>query len=92
MARFGKNLYTTNAWQIRTIALACFVVLVGSSSQFLANAFAASIEPEAPVQQVTSVITVTTQIATNSSPSMMHVSIRRAGIDTPGGYTVTTNR
>ena len=82
-----KALHKISAWQIRIIALASLVVLVGSSSQFLANAFASGVGPEVPIQQV---IPMITQVPT----SIIHVKTpaRRAGIDTPGGYTITYNR
>ena len=81
-----KALHKISAWQIRIIALASLVVLVGSSSQFLANAFASGVGPEVPVQQVTPVVT---QVPTN----IIYVKTpRHAGTDTFGGYTVTSNR
>ena len=82
-----KALHKISAWQIRIIALASLVVLVGSSSQFLANAFASGVGPEIPIQQVTPVIT---QVSTSTIYSKQHI-IRHAGINTPGGYTVIPN-
>ena len=82
-----KALHKISAWQIRIIALASLVVLVGTSSQFLANAFASGVGPEIPMQQVTPVVT---QVSTSTTYSKQH-GIRHAGIDTPGGYTVTYN-
>lgn len=89
MIQLRETLKKINAWQIRIITLAFLVVFVGSGSQFLANAFAAGIEPEALVQQVTPLVT---QGPTSVTHSKMHITIRRAGIDTIGGYTVPGRR
>ncbi len=84
-----KALHKISAWQIRIIALASLVVLVGSSSQFLANSFASGVGPEVPIQQVTPVIP---QVSTSTTHAKQPIIIRHAGIDTPGGFTVTYNR
>ena len=84
-----KTLYKINAWQIRIIALTCLVVLVGSSSQFLANAFAVGIRPEPLVQQMTP---VATQVPHSIIYPTTRIAIRRAGINSIGGYTVTRKR
>jgi hypothetical protein len=83
-----KALHKISAWQMRIIALASLVVLVGTSSQFLANAFASGVGPEIPVQQVAPVVT---QVPTSTTYFKHHIIIRHAGIDTLGGYTVTLN-
>jgi hypothetical protein len=80
-----------NAWQVRIAALAFLVVLVGSSSQVLANALAAGTESEMAAL-APKIITVRMQGHTPVSISSLRVHSRRAGIDTPGGYTLAGKR
>ncbi len=80
-----------SAWQVRIAALAFLVVLVGSSSQVLANALAAGTESEM-ADPTPKNITVTIQGHTPVATSVLHVHSWRAGVDTPGGYTLVGKR
>ena len=63
-----------NAWQVRIIALGFLVIFVGSSSQVLANTLAAANEPQvAPINTIV--------VPTHYAPH-----VRRAGVETVGGY------
>jgi|GEM_PF-2970083 len=72
-----------NAWQVRIIALGFLVIFVGSSSQVLANTLAAANEPQvAPINTIV--------VPTHYAPHIHHV--RRAGVDTIGGYILVGKR
>ncbi len=87
MTKLYRAIHKVNAWHIRIITLSLLVLCIGSGSQFLVNAFAAGAEPEVQNVQTTTVI-LTTPTA-SLFPSTIHVRIRRAGVDTFGGYVVT---
>ena len=89
MIKLRIAIHKVNAWQIRIVALAFLVLCIGSGSQFLANALAAGTEQEVESAQRTIVVASPT---IGPLPSTIHVHIRRAGVDTPGGYTVTRKR
>ncbi len=88
MTKLRIAIHKVNAWQIRIVALAFLVLSIGSGSQFLANALAAGTKPEVENVQTTVVVASPT---IGPLPSTIHVHIRRAGVDSPGGYT-TINR
>ncbi len=87
MTRLTIAIHKVNAWQIRIVALSFLVLGIGSGSQFLVNVFAAGAEPETQnVQAATSIFVIPT---TSSAP---HLHVRRAGVHTTGGYTVTIKK
>ncbi len=90
MTKLRIAIHKVNAWQIRIVALSFLVICIGSGSQFLVNALAAGAEPEVQNAQATTVI-VNTPIVSHF-PVTKHVHIRRAGVDTFGGYTVAGKR
>ena len=90
MTKLRMAIHKVNAWQIRIVTLSLLVLCIGSGSQFLVNAFAAGAEPEVQNVQTTTVI-LTTPIVSHL-PVTKHVHIRRAGVDTFGGYIATGKR
>ncbi len=90
MTKLRLAIHKVNAWQIRIVALAFLVLCIGSGSQFLVNAFAAGTEPEMETAQTTTLILDTPTV--NHFPSNIHIHVRRAGVDSFGGYTVTGRR
>ncbi len=85
MTKLHIAIHKANAWQIRIVALSFLVLGIGSASQFLVNAFAAGAEPETQnVQATTSIFIIPT--------TAQHLHIRRAGVHTIGGYTVTRKK
>ena len=90
MTKLHIAIHKINAWHIRIITLSLLVLCIGSGSQFLVNAFAAGAEPEVQNVQTTTVILNTP--TASYFPDIKHVHIRRAGVDTFGGYTVTGKR
>lgn len=87
MTKLHIAIHKANAWQIRIAALSFLVLGIGSGSQFLVNAFAAGTEPEIQnVQTTTSIFVIPTTI------SASHLHVRRAGVHTVGGYTVTIKK
>ena len=70
-----------NVWKVRVVALSILVLLVGGSSQVLVNALAVGTESEAAIPKTTTVIA--SPVLTTST---LHIKIKRAGVDGPGGY------
>ncbi len=87
MSRLQIAMSKINAWHIRIIALASLVLCIGSGSQFLANALAAGTDSEAQSTQTTNVIIDAPSV--DYLHSIRHIQLRRAGVDTVGGYTGT---
>ena len=90
MTKLRFSIHKVNAWQIRIVALAFLVLGIGSGSQFLVNAFAAGTQSEIETAQTTTLILDTSPV--RHAPSNIHIHIRRAGVDSLGGYTVTGKR
>lgn len=90
MTRLRIAIHKVNAWQIRIVTLSFLVLCIGSGSQFLVNALAAGTEPEVQNVQMTTVILNTPTV--NHFPTTKHAHLRRAGVNTFGGYTVTGKR
>ncbi len=88
MTKLHIALHKVNAWQIRIVALAFLVLCIGSGSQFLVNAFAAGAEPEVQAAQTTVILKPPTVVST----PVVHIKIRRAGVDSFGGYTIRPSR
>lgn len=89
MTKLRLAIDKVTAWQVRIVALSFLVILVGSSSQVLANALAAGAGSEAPTPKTTTVISKTPTVI---STSTVHVKIRRAGVNSRGGYTAPGNK
>ena len=85
MTKFRIAINNINAWQIRIVTLSFLVLFIGSSSQILVNALAAGTESEVQSAYMTTVVLDTPTVT--STPTM-YTKIRRAGVDTFGGYTV----
>lgn len=90
MTKLRIAIHKVNAWQVRIVALSFLVLCIGSGSQFLVNAFAAGTSSEVETTQTTTLLSDTPTIS--YFPAHLHVHIRRAGVDTFGGYTVTGKR
>ncbi|GAC1667667.1 MAG: hypothetical protein NVS9B9_27820 [Ktedonobacteraceae bacterium] len=89
MTKLRRAIDKVNALQIRIVALSLLVLCIGSGSQLLVNAMAAGTQPE--VSEAKTTITILKTPTVISLPSTLHVHIRRAGVDSLGGYTVMEN-
>jgi len=89
MTKFCIALFRVNVWKVRVVALSFLVLMIGSGSQVLVNAMAAGTESEATIPKPVHVILKTPIVLPTST---LHLHIRRAGVDSPGGYAAIGER